>query len=320
MELEDFVGNYNTVRSLLSWLDDFYHGIKDSNYALLIGDSGNGKSLLPELLSKKLNVDLLRIQPFSITCKNDLSNYIKSINIKPLDYEKKLVLIDDIDDYNFRYKNGLYSIPEMSIYPVIFTSKTFNLPQELKKGAVKNRNNKWYHLLRKPISTKLIPYLQTLNNDLSLENLKQIARESKSVRSATLSLYSHTVNDFIPDKPTKWDMITHIQRRELTVPLDRKNIRWIFDSIRGPSKSGTMKNLDLVMQKFAEFEHRITVNNEIIDPFFVNNMEEPIEKVRWRYGEKKRPKKKTFTKVKEPKSNPKKVKPTVKSPLDKWMI
>ena len=335
MELSDFVGNQNEVRGIIDWLDNFYNkGIKESNYIILVGTSGNGKSLIPELLAKKFNVELFSIAPYSITSGDDLNNIIKSINISPLDFDEKprekLILIDDIDEHHFRYKKRLYAIPEISRYPVIFTSKIFKFPDDFKHGShetTRYGRKSWYFQLKKPSPTLLCKYLMSINKDVSYENALKIAKQSKSVRSAVLSFRNNTINTLLSEDPSPYEVIKSISERRLQVPITRKNINWIFHSIRGVKNGGTIHDLYAVSQKFCDFEHRITFYHETyddkmtkegIDPMFVNYMEEPIEKIKWElqlYKKKKKPKKEDNITKKVVKKKTEVEKP---QPLDEW--
>lgn len=325
MKLNDFIGNKNKVQFLYNRLLDFYRGTRETNYIIIIGNSGNGKTLLAELLAKELKAELFRIQPFLIESNDDLNNFIKSVNIDSLDYKRKLILIDDIDDFHFIYKKGLLSIPEISRFPVIFTSKDFNFSREMKSGSLRTSDNKWFFKLNKPRTSLLKKHLMEEKSDLSEEEIEKIARESKSVRSAILSLRSSTVNRLVSLKQTKWEIINSIRERKLKAPLTRKNFHWIFDSIQGCG-NGSMKDLDDVMQKFSQFHYRIYVKHETygdkmikegIDPFFINNMIEPVEKILWEYKQRK-----IESKVKkEPKKEESEIpKINLVTPLEKWGI
>lgn len=321
MKLKDFVGNYNEVKHLLNWLDDFYSGIKDSNYVILVGAPGNGKTLLAELLAKELKAELFVISPFTVSSREYMDDVIKSINIASLTHDRKLILIDDIDEFHFSYKKSLYSIPELSRFPIIFTSKKYKLPVELTSGVEKSSKGKWFHKIDKPLKHELKELiLKQEICKLTSEEAYTLAEQSKSVRSALLALKTGCVNMLLDKEQSRWDIISSIRNRKLTVPLDRKNIRWIFKSIRGcnPKVNGTMDEFVAVIDKFAEFDYRIHVKHETIDPFFVNEMEEPLEKVNWKYvhenPKSKYRKKKAYVKKEKVKVVVKK-----KSPLDDWM-
>lgn len=336
MQLKDFVGNYNEVNGLKNWLDKFYNnGDKEHNYVIVVGTSGNGKSLVPELLAKEFNVELFSVRPASITSKDDLNNIIKSINISPLDFDEKprekLILIDDFDEFHYKYKKGLLSIPEFSKYPVIYTSKVYTFPDDFKHGtyeATRRGKKSWYFQLKKPVSSLLCNYLRTVNKDVSFENVKKIAEHSKSVRSAVLAFKNDSINTLLSEEYTPWEVIKSIPKRNLKVPLTRKNIYWIFHSIRGVKNGGTIHDLYAVMDKFCDFEFRIIFYHETydakmtkegIDPMFVNFMEEPLEKIKWDlqlFKKKKKVKKEDSTK------KPVKEKTEVKKPqpLDEWGI
>ena len=318
MSLSNFVGNYNEVKILFNWLDDFYKNIHNSKHAIIVGSSGNGKTFLSELLAKEFDVELFRIHPYNVEDGNQLNNILKSINLDTLDNRKKLILVDDIDDFYYAYKKELYSIPKLSKYPVIFTSKDFGaVPSELRKGCLNGPRSKWYFHLQKPLTSLLHKFLLTQDiGNLSEKQVYKIAEQSKSVRSAVLTLKNKSVNTILDDKETIWDTINSIQRRELKKTLKDDNFRAIYKSIRGVKPGGTMKDLVAVMKRFAIFNYRIKVKYEEIDPMFVNNMEEPIEKVFMHYQFKKKTKKLKPKKVKEKPKQKEVVKKEV--PLDIW--
>jgi len=328
MSINDFIGNRNEVQCLYDWLKDFYKGFKQTNYAVIIASSGNGKSFLLKLLANEFDADLLRIQPFSIETKTDLNNYIKSINIDAIDYKRKLIAIDDFDDFHFRYKSGLLSIPEISRFPVIFTSRNDVFPKEMKSNALKSYKKKWCIKLYKPVTSQLLRYLISEGTDIPEKELEVIAKESKSVRSAILTLRNRTVNKLVSQEQSNYAIIDDIRNRKLKVPLTRKNINWIIHSIRGCGFSGSMEDLDTVLQKFSEFHYRIFSKHETyddkmlkegIDPFFVNNMKEPVEKVYWKYTFKNK-KIERNEKIKHKEIKQEKPKAHLVSPIEKWGI
>jgi len=138
--IENFIGNDNAKEAIVNWLNYHFHStatvkckkcgfpvmfkgdveyvncpkcssivsIDIKKYMFLYGSSGNGKSYLPKLLANSFEVELFKITPLDIQSTADLNEIIKSINIGTLSGKKrKIVLIDDIDEYNNRYKMGL---------------------------------------------------------------------------------------------------------------------------------------------------------------------------------------------------------------------
>jgi hypothetical protein len=205
----------------------------------------------------------------------DFNNIIKSINLSPLDLErKKIILIDCMDEFHHAYRKGLLEIRDFSIYPVIYTS--------IKPiSALKNRQDGLFIQLERPANGEMYTLLKKYNHDnLSDECIRKIAEYSPSVRSALNSLKYGHVNPLTKPYQDRYEIIDSIRKRKLKVPITRKNFRWIFESIQGAK---SIADLDDVMTKFADFNYRIYAKNEDIDPFFVNNMKEPVEKVMWEY-------------------------------------
>jgi len=270
--VDDFIGNKSSVEKLCTWLTKYYHEptAEIPNYCILSGISGNGKSFLPTLLANSFKVELFQITPLDITSMEDVNEVIKSINTTTLTGGRyKLVLIDDIDEYQVGYRTRLMEIAELSNHPVIFTCKkyVFLHEPEFTKNALRIK-------LNKPLTRELLNYLKTISR-LDIHILDNIARQSKSVRSAILALYSHSPNSLINPIETGYLLFKTINKRQLTQVLNRRNIKYIFDAIRGYDEDALK-----VMERFAEFDYRIRARFEDIEPFFVNKMEEPIERVK----------------------------------------
>lgn len=317
MELNDFVGKQSDIQFFYNWLRSFYRGNTETNYAIIIGRSGNGKTLLLKLLAKELEAELFRVHPLSVESKEDLDSIIKSINLDSLDHKRKLILIDDMDEYHSNYKKGLFFIPEISRYPVVYTSKEFMFPQNIREGSFKTKKGAYYFGLPKPTTNSLLEYLKTKQSNLSETEFRTIAEESKSVRSAILSLRNKTVNTLVSEEQSRYEIIDSIRERRLKVPITRKNFRWIWESIQGAK---SIADLDAVMTKFADFNFRIYAQNEDIDPFFVNNMKEPVERIMWQYKFERKKKTERKRKVEPKKVKSEKPKLNLVNPLDKWGV
>ena len=344
--LKDFLGNKETVIVLADWLSTYYHQPTKEipNYAILFGSSGNGKSYLPTILAKEFGVELFHITPLDMASNDNLNNVIKSINSATLDNAKfKLILIDDIDTYsNFpiRYKSRLIEVGKMSKNPVIYTSGTYSLPfnasdsmkeqwsnfiKDSLKKVTRNLEGRiiWSKLLKieKPSIDDLFNYLKSISK-LPDDTLRIIAEGSKSVRSAILSIYNVSVNDLTKGIAIKGDILKSIMHRQLDEPLTRENIDYIFKAIRGYDK-----NAFDVMMKFAEFDYQMKSKfkkakfNLEIDPIFVNEMKEPVDKVKFvpRFDKKDNDDKKEEVQ-KKPDINKKEQKPVIQEPtLGKWL-
>ena len=110
--------------------------------------------------------------------------------------------------------------------------------------------------------------------DISETVIEEIARQSNSVRSAELSLYTALSNNLTSPHQTHRQILNMIKKRRLDQHITRLNKHWIFNSIRGYDKKTSA-----VKKRFADFDYRIKVKYEDIEPYFVNNMLEDIEVV-----------------------------------------
>lgn len=239
----------------------------------------------------------------------------------------KLILIDDFDDFHSRYKKGLLDIGKISTYPVIYTVKEYPYTRkEFIDGSLKTVMNR-LPSVEKPLDSDLVKYLRK-ESDLPLEDIQKIAELSSSFRSAVLAL-NGTINDLIEETQTRRQVLDSIKQRKCTQPITRKNIFWIYNSIKGYDKDALA-----VRKVFRDFSYRIFVEYEEIEPWFVNNMVEPIERVTLKHDyynnknyskkSKKKPKDTSKEKVIKQKPEPKKEseeeEPKPKTPsLDKWL-
>lgn len=322
MKLKDFIGNFESVKRITAWLNDYYTGATYRHYCILYGPSGCGKTTLGEILAEEYKLDILHITPSDINNKDDMNNFIKSVNIRPLYSKHKLILIDDINEYRHPYKKKLCEIgvEGKSIHPILYTSRNLSSfsPPEFTKNGLKIK-------LLRPLTREIYKHLLTLNSNLPDDVLKKIAYESRSVRSAVLSLYNSSVNELIYPIQTKYEKLKDIKQRNLKDDLDPSMIWYVFNSIRGYDANALK-----VMNRFANFDWMINKYRAItqypqdnIDPFFVNNMIEPIEKVKleYRYIQ---PKFKISHKDEKsiktaPKKNEVKETTTKQSAIDQWM-
>jgi len=284
--VKDFVGNEISIHKICDWLTKFYH--KESNdipkYAIIHAFSGNGKSFLGQLLANTFKVSMYRIMPYDINSESDLNDVTKSINIKTLGGQKhKLIFIDDFDEFNYKQRQKLYEIPQMSIYPVIYTTKTFSIDKDFynfnKKGLTIS--------LSKPRMGDMIPYIkEKLPFHYDKTKVEEILKQSNSFRSAVLSIYNMSTNNLTNPSVSRQGFLSSISRRKLPRNLNSKDAKILFDSIRGYDINALK-----VMMKVAEFDYRLKGKFEraqdesypTIDKFFVNNMKEPIHKVGLKY-------------------------------------
>jgi len=295
--LNDILKKYEKYKNKEKYIKKFSNELKNyfdetgkiKNYCILHGTSGCGKTYLAELLAKEYKIDLLHITPLDINSREDINNFIKSVNIKALfGGDFKLILIDDIQEYRYVYRKELYNIglEGRSNHPIIYTSRNLSkTPYDfMKSGLNTNEVRKGIKILR-PTENDIYKYLKTFDSDLPDDVLMKISKESKSVRSAVLSLQNSEVNDMINPVQTKYERLNSIKNRDLQEDLDIAMIWYTFNSIRGYD-SNSLK----VMKIFADFDWRINKYRTItqyaqdpIDKYFINNMLEPIEKVELKY-------------------------------------
>ena len=355
--VRNFIGNSNAKGAIINWLNYHFHStatvkckkcgspvmfkgdtehvfcpkcnsrvdvdIKD--YVFLYGNSGNGKSYLPELLANSFEVELFRITPLDIQSTNNLNEIIKSINMGTLSGKKhKIILIDDVDEYSSRYKMGLYEIGALSRHPVIYTSKRDLYPLY----QTKYKNAKKYHTILefiknglivrvyKPTTSEMFGHLKTIS-DLPDDVLKTIARESKSFRSAVLSTYTANVNDLVTPVQSKRELLKSVKERRFKQTLrldnwsnvDEITLMDIFKCIKGYDD-----NAVALSEKLADFDYRMRVLFEEIDPYFVNDMIEPIETIDIDWAWKKRK-----NRVKSKKQKAPTVKKSTAPSIDKYL-
>lgn len=332
----NILGNQDTIEILVDWLNIYYHQpTKEiSNYAVLFGSTGNGKTYIPTVLAKEFGVERFRVTADDIESSEDINQILKSINMATLDGAKhKLILIDDIDMYHTRYQTKLFEVGKISKNPVIYTSSTYILPSDFLKGSLKKviKNAEGRILrsellkIKKPAISDLYNYLKSISK-LPDDTLMNIAEKSKSVRSAVLSTYNLAINDMTECMTTKWELLKSITKRQLEEPLTRDNIGSVFKAIRGYDQ-----NAFDVMLQFSNFDYRLKpefyrrkkskVIEIEIDPMFVNEMKEPIEKIKLSYPKFERinnTQKKEYEQ-KKPESNKKEQKPKQEPSLGKWI-
>jgi len=283
MKFSDAI-NTNAKTKLVKWINEYIDN-KHNKFLVLYGQSGNGKTFLIKLLAKEAGMEVFLIEPENITSMEDLNNILKGINSA---FDERLILIDDFDLFKKTYRKKLEEIPEISRYPVVFTSSTWVYNSTFLKDAVVIK-------LKKPLTSELRQFLVKLGADYDLA--EKIASESKSIRSAVLSLQNKTVNELTRDLQTRRDVLEDLKSRKLEEKVNRKSVEWIFESIRGYDRSALQLMLEL-----AEYDYKIKANFQEIDEFVVNNMSAPIEKVELKQRFKNNNKKnKPVIKMKSPK-------------------
>lgn len=302
-----YIGNVKAKQLLGDWLQEFFVGIistecpkckfpiitkskyitcsrcnhdfehKRKSHALIQGDSGNGKTYLCEFFAQQFDAELVRVLSIDLSSEADVDNIIKSVNNSSLRKKNKIILIDDIDEFPSSPMNygkmikGIVTIS--SRFPIIFTCREFEWNDDFARKALIVR-------LKKPLTSEVVSILEGLNKNLTADELKNIAMKSPSVRSAILMAESGMCNDLLIPYQSGYDFLNNLKKRKLTEPLTNINIQWIFKCIHGVDDDTLA-----VMDRFALFDFQIKSQKELvgyyreIDPYVVNNMVEPLDKV-----------------------------------------
>ena len=305
MYVDKFIGSFNQIDALMYWLNIRY-GAKsqpkhwfdafnpnDFKFVLILSDSGNGKSYLVELLSKDFNVELFTITSSNLINENDMNNFIKSINMQTLDGRKKIIFIDDLDEFSIKYKKKLIEIKELSVYPIIYTSTLYiNLGNINTEKQNKNTNKQSFTYLNdgfivklhKPLASELEKFLKEKSlTDISDDIIKKISLESKSVRSAINSLINYSVNELVEPHKTFRDLVNDTKHRKLSKPLNTKLLNVLVNSIKDYSDDSKK-----LLFRLAEFDYLMNrnwsqVGRRDIHQFIVNNMKENVENLEYTY-------------------------------------
>jgi len=123
MHIDKFIGNEDTKISLTDWLNVFFHSKtkKTKNYAILYGQSGNGKTTLVYSLADLFKVDVYKITADEISSKEDLNLCKQSLNLQKLGGSlKKIVLVDDLNE--FSNKRIITELHRICNHPIIYTN------------------------------------------------------------------------------------------------------------------------------------------------------------------------------------------------------
>lgn len=273
-------------------------------------------------MAKEFDAQVFRITPADIENGTQINDIVKSLNLyNPLEgSRRKIILIDDIDEFYYAYRNRLIKeLPRLSRNPIIFTSKSYDFPQEFKNYTLKVGKYKSWYIEIEPISSQIYSLLKKRNTKYTDDELREIANNSPSVRSAILSL-NGPINDMIVSESSIFSTIRSISQRKLNEPIIRKNKKFIFNSLHG-CFSCSISDFSSVVDRFLTFNERIVSKHETYDGvaegincWFVNNMKEPVEKIKWYYEfkKKKNNKKKPVEEIPEKK-------PVKKTQMDRWL-
>jgi len=259
MDLNDFIAQKkDTVKQIESWFNT-----KHSQSIVIKGQPGNGKTCLVEILAKKYGYYLQRIDPYDFTDKNEFNNILKTLNLIPIDCKetKKLILIENINEFHKNYRTRLFKIHEICKYPIIYTGHNISIPIEYRKKLEVFK-------LDKPTPTKikllLEKKLEKLNIEMDDEIIDKISKQSPSVRSAINSLYNSSPNDITNPMPTYFEQLNNIKYKVLKEDVDRNLIHFLFGNAENYGTSKLLADYDIELGR--RFKDKI-------DKYFFNHMD-----------------------------------------------
>ena len=271
--MKQFVGNSDSVAKLARWLNEYFNSKANwtKSYAVVYGDSGNGKTSLVYYLADKFNVDVYRITSDDST---NINQCLKSLNLQRLGGKlKKIVLVDDINEFG-NHKNVLYNIDNICNYPIIYTNNKYP-PEELRNGILIE--------IKKPRSSQLFNYLKHhqqetgIGKNLDDNIIRKLAEDSISFRSAVNSLYTGYVSENITPCLNISGEKKALPRRALSVDMDYGLLNVFLKNMKCYSDDEFK-----VFNRFVLFEAEMKSKfKSFIDSYLVNNMLEPIEKISW---------------------------------------
>lgn len=256
------------------------------DFAIISGNSGNGKTYLCKQLAGDFGYQLREITADDIESKDDLDVILKTINTKDMSGKKKLIVVDDVPAIRralSRMKitksiNKIFEIGKLSVYPVIFTTDTYKKPYGGKlfpDYITENANKIW---ISKPKKYLLIKFLQKVDKDIDKSTLTEIAEKSPSVRSAIKAVKTGNINVLTEENVSNRQYLIMLSRRKTSSPITRDNIHMLFNSI-SIGRKATMDDLLDVTARFADFDYLVKGKHQTIDKWVVNHLPENIEKI-----------------------------------------
>jgi len=306
MNIDKFIGNEDTKIALTDWLNEFFHSKtnKTKQYAILYGYSGNGKTTLVYALANLFKVDVYRITADDINSKETLNVCKQNLNLQRLDGNlKKIVLVDDLNE--FSNKGSIMELHKICNHPIIYTNDSFI-------NDTFGTNGLQFEI-KKPLTSQLIQLLKEkqleLKTNCSIEQIDDIARNSISVRSAINSLYTKRKKSIIFPYTNLYGESFQMIHRQLQNDLEYPLLSYFTKKLNCYNEEGYK-----VLSRFILFDTMITIKfNSNIDKYLINNMREPIHKIKLLNG-------KNYNKKeskKEPKPIQKKEK-TVSKSISEW--
>jgi len=256
------------------------------DFAIICGNSGNGKTYLCKQLASAFDYQLREITADDINSKEDLNIILKTTNNKEITGKKKIIVIDDVPAIRrklgrmqaSRYIKKIFDVAQISHYPVIFTTDTYKKSHRGKlfpDYITKNAKKIW---INKPPNRLMIKFLKKIKDDVDEDKLKEIAQKSPSVRSAIKSVQTNSINDVAEEKLSNRQLLKMMSARMMTASVTMDNIHMIGNSITLGRKTNIDDLVD-VMERFADFDYRVKGKYQGIDPWIINHVPEKIENV-----------------------------------------
>lgn len=119
--VEEMVGNKKAREEVLG----FVHQFRKGKALLLHGPSGVGKSLLPALVAKELQLHVIEISASDERGKDAIEGYASAVQTSTLFAKGKLVIIDEADGISGRDRGAtqaIISLIKASSFPVILVA------------------------------------------------------------------------------------------------------------------------------------------------------------------------------------------------------
>ncbi|MCD6477239.1 MAG: replication factor C large subunit [Candidatus Aenigmarchaeota archaeon] len=234
---EEIVGQKSSMLKIL----DFINNFKPGKALLIYGSTGTGKTLIPQIIAKEQNKQLLEIN----ASDTRTADYIKTV-VKPAIQsisffnKGKIILIDEIDNMTSKDKGGIEEIIKLikeSKYPIILTANDAYNPK------LRNLRNYCELLQIKKINSlsieKKLKEIAKKENILIKDSIiKEISRKSNGdLRSAindleTISITGKIIIENDLDNRERKDNIFNV----LKALYQNKNIKDNMEAIRKSDK------------------------------------------------------------------------------------
>ena len=267
ISIEDFIGNDAEISKVINFLNDSFHEKIEPDYAFVMASTGNGKTSLVNALGNSFHVKVHRISPYDVSSKDDVNHILEGLNTTTLSKAinqkatHKIILVDDIDLFNKRYQKMLLSkIPKFTSHPIIFTcTNVFRLPRRFWENHIICK-------LKKPSTKDLEPFLKKKVKDLEIiithNKIHEIAKKSKSVRSAINSLYSASVNEDTSKDYSIKKKLYMVKNHTIDVPIDNFMLKQLNLNCYDAS------SIDVLTHLYAQSTHRYLAD---VHPFVINH-------------------------------------------------